>query len=282
MEHILLPRQLNPFWATRFTIIGRVDEKDYKLFQVFFKDSNGSLWVNFPYFPEPKGFITEAHHSVDGSGETLVDYKEGFITSHLVKYNHPPDGRAHFSQDGKIKTLMRQSVPLDELDGHMFSIYLSAMTQFTPMDRDANQLRTTTHGAIVIAFPEGDPGWVKIVGYWYRRERALTIFKQHTRDRQVGPIIEGADGIKRFFPGPWYKGKASKYVLVFEVTILPQFAQGEKPNLLFLGGFDKTSVTNDTYHASSMLTFRYPAEGFEKLSPIMTSIDYTPELPKGS
>jgi hypothetical protein len=52
----------------------------------------------------------------------------GKVTSHLVKYSHHPDGRAHFSQDGKILTaIKRQSIALDRQNGHMFTLYIQGL-----------------------------------------------------------------------------------------------------------------------------------------------------------
>lgn len=52
---------------------------------------------------------------------SLID--GGKVTSHKVKYSHHPDGRTHFSQDGKIFTkVIKSSASFDEVDGHLFTV----------------------------------------------------------------------------------------------------------------------------------------------------------------
>ena len=86
-----------------------------KLFQVLFA-KDGSVFVNFPYFRHRIGLLAAATIPGDGKAETQVDLKiGGKVASHLVKYSHHPDGRAHFSQDGKIYTaIKRESIPLNQ------------------------------------------------------------------------------------------------------------------------------------------------------------------------
>lgn len=137
MEQLILPVRINPFWAERFTVVARVGDEDFKLFQVLFTAKNGSVFVSFPYFPDSRGIAAVATLDPDARLSGTVDLRsQGKLTSHLVKYHHPPDGRAHCSQDGKIRTeLMKQSVPHRDLDGHMFSVYMKGITHFSRPDR---------------------------------------------------------------------------------------------------------------------------------------------------
>lgn len=80
---------------------------------------DGSLYVFFPGFVSTEGIVCRALLRGNQAAQTKFDLTEnGHVTSHLVKYSHHPDGEVHFSQDGKVKTVIRRkSVPLSEQRG---------------------------------------------------------------------------------------------------------------------------------------------------------------------
>jgi hypothetical protein len=114
--------------AERVVCIIRVGELRVKAFQVFF-GKDGSLFVTFPYFRHRVGLLCSAFLPAAGTREVQVDLANGGkVASHLVKYSHHPDGRAHFSQTGKIITAIeRQSIALDTQHGHMFSLMIQGL-----------------------------------------------------------------------------------------------------------------------------------------------------------
>ena len=68
------------------------------------------------------------------------------ITSHLVKYSHHVDGRAHFSQGGKILTaIKRQSMALDKQYGHIFSLLVQGLNAVDPAK---DELQSTKRAVI--------------------------------------------------------------------------------------------------------------------------------------
>ena len=76
--------------------------------------ADGSIYIFFPGFIDTSGIACCAVMRAGVSGQTNLDLKDnGRVTNHLVKYAHHSDGRAHFSQTGKVRTeIRRQSVPL--------------------------------------------------------------------------------------------------------------------------------------------------------------------------
>jgi hypothetical protein len=109
--------------------------------QVTFSKRDDSLFVGFPYFAHSSGILSPV--TIEKWQHTNVKISLGHVglgkcTSHLVKYAHHPNGKAHFSQTGKILTrIRRQSVPLKSVRGHIFTAYAQGLHDFTA----ANQPR---------------------------------------------------------------------------------------------------------------------------------------------
>src|SRR3982074_3490622 len=105
--------------SERVVCVVKIGDLTAKAFQIGF-DKDGSLFIHFPYFRHRTGILSSAE--IPATGERKVDVNlehGGKVTSHLVKYSHHPDGRAQFSQDGKILTaIVRQSISLDTQHGH--------------------------------------------------------------------------------------------------------------------------------------------------------------------
>jgi hypothetical protein len=275
MERLILPTRINPFWAKRFTVCARIGKNCYKLFQVLFPNDKDVVYINFPYFPISEGIAAVATlHGNGRSNQQLELNREGRLTSHLVKYTHPADGMAHFSQDGKVRSeLRKQSVPLADLDGHMFSAHFSGITQFTKLDGPYPSLNRTTNGGIVLNLDQ-DPGWIKVMGFWHTRQQAARQFQNYAVNGVIGPMIGDDLGYSTAFLGPWNKGSGGNAILVLQSQTLPNFDPGNSPMQLFIGGFDTDYKVNDLFQDSSVLTFKYPAVDFESLKATMESIDY--------
>src|SRR6202521_319975 len=117
-----------PIRSERVVCVVNVREFRAKAFQVGF-DEDGTLYVHFPYFQHRIGILSSSEIPATGERNAEVKLEDGGkVTSHRVKYSHHPDGRAHFSQDGKIFTaIKRQSISLDTQNGHMFSLYIQGL-----------------------------------------------------------------------------------------------------------------------------------------------------------
>ena len=114
--------------SQRVVCVAKITELRSKAFQIGF-DKDGSLFIHFPYFQHRIGILTSSEIPATGKRAANVDIEHGGkVTSHRVKYSHHPDGRAHFSQDGKIFTaIKRQSIPLDAQNGHIFTLYIQGL-----------------------------------------------------------------------------------------------------------------------------------------------------------
>jgi hypothetical protein len=110
-SEVRAPANVTAFRSERVIFCVRVGVRCHKVLQIIFA-KDGSLFVSCPYFRERTGILAAA--TIPGNGQTTsqIDLRlGGKVASHLVKYSHHPDGRAHFSQDHKVRTeIRRQSI----------------------------------------------------------------------------------------------------------------------------------------------------------------------------
>ena len=111
-------RIVKAFTSKKIVLTIQVGTVRYKVFQVVFP-TDGSLFVTFPYFRHRTGILAAATIPANGQTSSQVDLQVGGkIASHDVKYSHHTDGRAHFSQAGKVFTVVkRQSIALEKYQG---------------------------------------------------------------------------------------------------------------------------------------------------------------------
>jgi hypothetical protein len=103
----------------------------HNIAQIFFSKKDGSLFVSFPYFAHSAGLLSIATLSAGRMADTINLQPCGKCASHLVKYAHHPDGEAHFSQDGKVISMIRRrSIPLRSFHGHFFTLLVQGLHKF--------------------------------------------------------------------------------------------------------------------------------------------------------
>jgi len=264
---------VNAFRSERVIITVEVDGRRCKIFQVFFGRDH-SLFVNFPYFRHRIGLL--AATTVPGNGQSTfhVDLaKSGKVASHLVKYSHHPDGRAHFSQDGKVRTeIKRQSMRLDDQSGHMFSAIIQGPAAFDEAhpvkDTGTSPKRTVLTFTFQIA-----PQAIKIIGRWFNSP--VQLFGDNNLPLRVGPNVsmmrpDGHQQIGYLVASPYDN---AQHILFLTCESVPSLS--EEPELLiFYGGFDPPEVMNDTTKEAGFLGFSYPAHDAENLKQTRGTIDF--------
>lgn len=131
--HEVVDGALRYFRAEQFTVLLADEEQrcTTQLLQIQLC-KNGQIFAQCPYFISSAGLVGECEAVVDEKMNGQIRLGEvGVTTSHLVKYSHPIDGRAYFSQDGKIYTrIRRQSFRLDTAYGHLFEFHLFGLSSF--------------------------------------------------------------------------------------------------------------------------------------------------------
>jgi len=242
-----------------------------KVFQIAF-GSDGSLFVTFPYFRHRTGILS-ATAIPAGHNKTDINLEQGGkVTSHKVKYSHHPSGQALFSQTGRIKsTIRRQSIPLDEQEGHIFSLIFQGLHAFDGAHPLKDSLSSPKRA--VIEFSLDSVEALKIVGRWYDVNK----LRHSVPNASIGPISSmvdptGAITVGIFTASPHQN---TKYVLAINCVQIPRL-NCEPEVFTFCGGFDAPEIMTDPTKQGGFLAFIYPISEVENLRDKIGSVDYIP------
>jgi hypothetical protein len=157
----------------------------------------------------------------------------GKVTSHLIKYSHHSDGRAHFSQDGKIFTaIKRQSIALKTQPGHICSLLIQGLSGLDLADpvKDVG----TTPKRSVIDFEIKPAEAIKFVGRWYD----VSNMRFSAPTTTIGPVVPllDPDGMSRL--GCLVASPYANAGHVLALTCQPIPKLGPAPEVfIFYGGF---------------------------------------------
>lgn len=269
---------LTCFRSERYVVTITSASGRYKILQVMFGKKDGSLYVNFPYFVNREGLVSLVHFPGNIKLPTSLSLEPGGkATSHLVKYSHHPTGTAHFSQDGKVLSVVRRlSVPLNEAEGHIFTTMFQGLKYFELTDPVKDMGHTKKRTTLNFSFEDTEPEAIKIVGRWYhlsnlakRVQGALTF---------TGPLIpcQTPEGKKywAFLLGHPYNVENKDYVLMLTCEAVPTLDKDEESALTFIGGFDRPEIVNDRSVDTTFLAFSYPIQNREELEQKLGSIDF--------
>lgn len=266
--------ELKRFQAERFIFTIQIGSVRHKICQILFGKSDGSIYVTFPYFDIKEGIASIGTFTPLLVGSNVNLETSGKVTSNPVKYAHHPDGEAHFSQDGKVKTLIRKkSVALREVADHIFTLHAQGLSHFdvdlAEIDHQPKLKRTILN----FDFKDKNPKAIKIVGRWYGWNDLI----QRAQGKFMGPNVHGQtpDGktVPMFLIGPPQGWPMEKYFLTISCEEISKLDKNRDAILLFIGGFDKPSKINDLSQASSFLCISYPVSNYEDLMERIGSID---------
>ncbi len=225
-----------------------------KVFQVQFR-SDGSIYVHFPYHPNVAGIAARCDAY---PGRTQFNLAEsGAVTSHKVKFSHHDDGNFHFSQDGRVQTVIRgKSRALDADLGHIFSVDVQGFASFRPLPED--EYRGGEGGKHLFDFQQGRfPPAVHFSARWkvVPAGQELESLRNPIPVRHAGQI-RTLIGLAppREYPHP-------QHVLLVDLVPIEQLNPHADFLLLFTGGFGEE--LGNPAARSSFLALLYPAASVE-------------------
>jgi SEC-C motif len=261
----------------RCIVVVEVASKRYKLLQVmFFKD--GSLCLNFPYFKHAEGLTSVVTVPANITYPANPELNPGGkATTNLVKYSHHPDGRAHFSQDGRVRsTVRKQAAPLTEAVDHIFTIKLQGLSAFEIANVSGSGKQPASKRKVVnLVFHDIVPDAFKIVGRWY----SINHLKGRLRIGSSNPVFltMSEDGKNRswgiLFANPYLIGN-EQYFLMLNFHPIEKFDDHREASMTFLGGFDHPDVINDVGKETTFLAFTYPVSNIDELATDIGTIDF--------
>jgi hypothetical protein len=253
--------------AERVVCTVRAGQLRVKAFQIVFH-RDGSFFISFPYFRHRTGILSISSIPANGSRESQVNLEQGGkVTSHLVKYSHHVDGRAHFSQDGRVfTTIKRQSISLDKQRGHIFSLLIQGLGA---LDSAKDEFQSTKRAAIEFAMEP--PEAIKFVGRWFD----VSEMRFSNPTLTIGPVVPSLDpdGVRTdliFAASPYAN---ARHVLAISCIPVPRLGP-ESEIFMFYGGFSAREIMTDPTKEAGFLAFIYPVADAEKLRERLGSVDY--------
>lgn len=230
----------------------------FKIFKIIFH-KEGGIFISLPYYKNSEGIVSEVILPANKMPPYQISLQEplGKVTSHKVKYSHPPDGRVHFSQDGKVFSYFkenRKALPLSMNIGHLFTIMLQNLIDF---DKDYSLKQDKQFVDFVTNDKEIEA--LKIVGEW-RINPNYNFFhkKQKVNNKVIGPPIN------MLF---------HDHFLLLNIYKIQTFCKDNKSCLLFIGGFDPKIIADDLRKNFYCLAALYPASNYTELKKRIGSID---------
>jgi hypothetical protein len=270
------------FRSEQYVITVEVGSFRYKLLQFMFRKTDGSLFINFPYYAYKEGIVSHVTWLPELAPPANLDLKdEGKVTSHSVKYSHHPDGRAHFSQDGKVFTVIKkQSVPINDIQGHVFTVQLQGLNFFEQLRPIEYYLPPSVKRTVLI-FPFGDkePEAIKIVGRWYSQAVLMSNMKSGILSPRMTAITpQGKEYSSYLCSSP--EGHAGEgRIMVITCEGIPKLSKDEETTLTFIGGFDMSTIVNDLSTITTFLALSYPVDNANALRKRIDTIDLIDRAP---
>lgn len=262
--------------SERYVVAVEFEGTYFKLMQFMFSRKDGSLFVAFPYFQHSEGIAAEVPLPESRADIRLSNW--GKVTSHLVKYSHHPDGRAHFSQDGRVRTEIRkQSIPIERINGHTFTLQIQALDAFEKTREDLSRSGNRKRKYIIFRAKGKLPNTMRIVGRWY----SLEVLRRRVIRGKMGEIpdaILASDQKTPLYICSTSEGLPGEdRAMLVNVVAMDSYTNPDKPSLVFCGGFDLRLLARYSRKPATFLVLSYPAENFEELEKSIGSFDFHPE-----
>ena len=187
---------IHPTRFAEFNIVATSEGQLHRIAKVVFQNRDGSILLMFPSFAHNEGLVGELTMKAGKRDASYGLANYGKVAGHLVKYSHHPDGRAHFSQDGRVRTqIKRQSVPLDRQHSHMFTILVEDLQNFAPP-------RVNDKTPALILKIVGNPKAIKIVGRWYPLNKLNTFAESHSAPAAISVAFPDGKQTMGWFVAP--------------------------------------------------------------------------------
>ena len=224
----------------------------------------------FPSFTHNEGLVGELSMKAGARTASYGLANHGKVAGHLVKYSHHPDGRTHFSQDGRVRTeIKRQSVPLDRQHSHMFTILVEGLKNFSPP-------RVNDKTPALILKTEGNPKAMKIVGRWYPLNKLSGFEKSQSLPAAISIAFPDGKQSIGWLVAPPVDSRYSQFGLFMAPEEIAPLSTADDPCLIFLGGFDPSDIAADYSKDTSFLFLKYPCLDPGDLRKSIGSIDFSP------
>jgi hypothetical protein len=228
----------------------------------FHKDG---YFVHFPFQPHTNGLLAFCNVRAGVNEVSLVEH--GALVSHRVKYSHHGDGTCLFSQDGKIRSVVRTNQGLrldrpspDRSGVHVFSIDVQGLNDFAPMAPEERFSDRVGRGYFDVMADR--PPALHLVARWIRIDRLVPV---EALRNPVEARLPTGDSTENLAISPPKSSPLYGHVMLLNLSVRDWLGTEEDNpvQLMFTGGFGPN--LSDPNVDSSALVMIYPAEhsGFD-------------------
>lgn len=273
-------KNLHYIAAEKATVTAGTVEREFQLCQIGFAKRDGTIFVSFPYLPRSDGILSVARFPDTQTGQVTLSFgDEAKSTSHLVKFTHHPDGAAHFSQDGKVRSVVRrQSFRLDGPIGHVFQMSAYLPAGFSRFDQTTRRTKRTYLRNL---FTDQLPMAVQVRAEWRRKESIIPNIQP--LGATSGPVTRvqsrhtGEENVVHFLGQP-DSFPLREHVLLVTVNATKSLPTFSSSGVIFLGGYDPHEIQagDPPVRQTGCLVAIYPASTHDELKRRIESIDYMP------
>ena len=267
---------LSTLQAKKYILVINTGRYRSKVMQIIFH-REGSIFITFPYFSRSEGIVSLVTVPPNLKGPVNLSVLEGGkATSHLVKYSYHPDGKAQFSQDGKIYTQIRKQCPsINEIEGPFFTARIQGLSFYEQFIPEKETLQKPIERTYVEAILEKSlPSTVKISSLIYQRDA----LRENIKGRMIGPTTKTRDRFNKIYEtcvcsAP--SGHISENInILLTCEIVPRVDNANEAHLSFMGGYDNKSVVLDITKETSFLFFAYPHNNIDELIQKIGTVDF--------
>lgn len=137
--------------SKRHVIAVETPSGTHKIFALSYSKKDGSLYLHLPYLLR-EGLIGVTSGTQTANGTLSVrNFTRVGNTKNQVKFTYHPDGRTHFSQDGRIyRTLPHVGVPLAEKTGRICSVTAYGLGKFSRVRQKDLRENPTKKGILAL------------------------------------------------------------------------------------------------------------------------------------
>ena len=170
--------------------------------------------------------------------------------------------------------IRKQSLPLAEIDGHIFTVHVRGFSAFETTRGRKDALKVDPKRTVMVNFNEGEPKGVRFIGLWYS-PASLSGRGYLTNPSVGGPIVtvDRSDGTQAlaYLLGPPKGSPFEDHLLLLLPVLEPGLGRTPEPYLIFFGGFDSNMdrATEETH----LLGVSYPIEDYNSLRRKLGSVD---------
>lgn len=265
------------FRADRVTVLLGADTLGgyRQLCQVTFNRRSGDIYLQFPYYKQAAGAVGlfRAPIREDMTSGIVFDEQARVVTS-KVKYSHPANGRAHFSQDGQHRTtFFASSLPLTNGTGHLGELHAYGLGDFELLPASKQR-----KNRLYLPFrTETDPAGAAVVFEWKRRDELKTwAAEEGIIVAPIGKIPRTTDRSPYMaaLVGQPLSSPLQEHLLAISVSPLEPLAGHSESDIVFLGGWRHPPQKVAPGTAMEILAFTYPVRDPEAMARRIGSADF--------